>query len=209
MLSTGNKEFNAFLNVGIDGITTIYGKAGTGKTCLCIMTAAENCKANKVVFINCEDNFPIDRFKQIAGNEAEKLLDNLILINVKSFKDQHKKILEIKSLCKNVPLVIIDGLSHYYRMFIKVDKILAINMLNVQMSKLAEIVKDGKSVLITNHVYTNSLRNKIEMVGYSVIFPYSKKVIELTKNNNRIAYLRKPGLTEFSFLIDEKGIIGY
>ena len=90
----------------------------------------------------------------------------------------------------------------------KVDKELAKNMLNVQMTKINEIAKQGKDVLITNQVFTNSARNKLEMVGYSVIFPYSKKVVELTKNSDRIAYLRKPGLTEFKFLIEDKGIIG-
>lgn len=206
MLSCGNKDFNAFLNVGIDGILTVYGKAGTGKTCFCIMSAVENARNDKkVLYIDTENGFTIERTKQIANNEYQKVSDNLILLRIKSFKEQHKRILEIDKLTKNISLIIIDTLSNYYRGFMKHDKELAANMLNLQLKKLSDISKKGISVLITNQVYSNSNRNKIEMVGYSVIFPYSNKVVEFTKNNERIAYLRKPGLTSFNFEIVNEG----
>ena len=88
----------------------------------------------------------------------------------------------------------------------KLDKELALNMLNVQMKKLQELNSKGIDVLITNQVFSNSKLNKLEMVGYGVIFPYSKKVIEFTNSNDRIAYLRKPGLTQFRFKITDEGI---
>ncbi len=208
MLSCGNKDFNAFLNVGISGITTIYGKAGTGKTCFCLMAAVENAKnKKKVLFIDTENGFSIDRIQQIAKEDYQKVTDNLILLKADSFHEQHKRITEIDKLTKNVSLVIIDTLSNHYRIFMKHDKELAINMLNLQVKKLSDLTKKGIDVITTNQVFSNTNLNKIEMVGYSVIFPYSKKVIEFTKNSKRIAYLRKPGLTSFNFEITEDGIV--
>ena len=207
MLSCGNKDFNAFLNVGIEGITTIYGKAGTGKTCFCLMVAVENAKHSKVVYIDTENGFTIDRLKQIAKEQSQTVMDNLILLRTSSFKDQHKKITNIEKLTKNVSLVIVDTLSNHYRRFTKVDKELAKNMLNLQMEKLYNLSKKGVSVIVTNQVFTNTSMNKFEMVGYSTIFPYSQKVVEFTKNQRRIAFLRKPGLSEFIFDIKEEGIV--
>src|SRR3990167_2215952 len=147
MISCGNKDFNAFSNIGIERITTMYGKAGTGKTCFCMMSAVENAKnGKKVLFIDTENGFSVDRLKQMAKDEFEKVNDNLILIKVKNFREQHDRISQIEKL------------------------------------------------------------NKLEMVGYGVIFPYYKKVIEFTNSNDRIAYLRKPGLTQFRFKITDEGI---
>ena len=207
MISCGNKDFNAFSNIGIERITTVYGKAGTGKTCFCMMSAVENAKnGKKVLFIDTENGFSVDRLKQMAKDEFEKVNDNLILIKVKNFREQHDRISQIEKLTKNVSLVIIDKISNYYRTFMKLDKELALNMLNVQMKKLQELNSKGIDVLITNQVFSNSKLNKLEMVGYGVIFPYSKKVIEFTNSNDRIAYLRKPGLTQFRFKITDEGI---
>ena len=109
MISCGNKDFNAFSNIGIERITTVYGKAGTGKTCFCMMSAVENAKnGKKVLFIDTENGFSVDRLKQMAKDEFEKVNDNLILIKVKNFREQHDRISQIEKLTKNVSLVIID-----------------------------------------------------------------------------------------------------
>jgi len=50
-----------------DIITTIYGPAGTGKTNFCMLVAISQAKkGNKVIFVDAEGGFSVERLKQIG-----------------------------------------------------------------------------------------------------------------------------------------------
>ena len=76
-VSAGSYDLNKWLYGGYekDIITTIYGPAGSGKTNFCMLACVSQAKkANKVIFIDTEGGFSIDRFKQIAGEDYENVL---------------------------------------------------------------------------------------------------------------------------------------
>ena len=69
-ISTGSFDLNAWLNGGYekDIITMIAGPPGSGKTNFSILASCSQSKDNKkVIFIDTEGGFSIDRVKQIVG----------------------------------------------------------------------------------------------------------------------------------------------
>ena len=68
-IPSGSKILDKLLNGGYekDIITTIYGPAGSGKTILCMLSAVNMARAKKkIIYIDTENNFSIERLKQIA-----------------------------------------------------------------------------------------------------------------------------------------------
>ena len=89
-ISTGNLEFNQFLDGGYekDVITTFYGPAGSGKTNLCMLAAVDAAKkGKKVIFIDTEGGFSVDRLKQLT---SEEVLQNILLMKATSFSEQQE-----------------------------------------------------------------------------------------------------------------------
>lgn len=69
----------------------------------------------KVVIIDTE-GLSAERFKQIAGEEAEKIAKNIIIYEPHDFDEQYSAIREIEKIIKqNVGLVIVDSATSYYR----------------------------------------------------------------------------------------------
>ena len=71
-ISTGSRDFTAWLYGGYekDVITMLAGTPGSGKTNLVILVACSQAKkGNKVLFIDTEGGFSVERVKQIMGEE--------------------------------------------------------------------------------------------------------------------------------------------
>src|SRR3989338_9986883 len=96
------------------GITLIYGEASSGKTTLAKMAAIEYSKQGKVIFLDTENGFNIERLKQLT-NDFDNVIKKIILIKVRNFFYQHKAIKEISSV-KGVSLIIVDTIGNFYRM---------------------------------------------------------------------------------------------
>ncbi len=83
------------------------------------MAAAHTAKQNKkVVYIDTENSFSIERLSQIAGLNYINILDKILLLKVSNFEDQCQKIEMIKNLV-NIDLIIIDTIGMYYRDVLK------------------------------------------------------------------------------------------
>ena len=232
-ISAGNYDFNKWLFGGYekDIITTIYGPAGSGKTNFCILAAVSQAKKNnKVIFIDTEGGFSIDRFKQIAEQEYESALKNVLIMKPTNFQEQKR---DFNSLLKEINkdsqigLIVVDGMTMLYRLEIgdayeeKDDlKIKIINKeLANQLRTLAEISrKKNIPAIITNQVYYNfipeeRLNNKektANMVGGDLLKYWSKCLIELQFSEGKIkAILRKHRSLpekEMPFVITNSGI---
>src|SRR3990167_5653659 len=100
-------------------INCIYGEAATGKTTLAKIAAINFSKDGKVVFIDSERGFNLERFKQLSDNNDE-LLNNIIVLRPRDLNEQE---LQIKSLSKikNLKLIIIDTIGYFYRISNKID----------------------------------------------------------------------------------------
>jgi len=210
-ISTGSYDLNKFLFGGYetDIITTIYGPAGCGKTNFCILVAASQAKkGNKVIYMDSEGGFSVDRVKQILeknNQETEKVLQNILLLKPISFAEQEQDFeILLKHVKKGeVSLIIVDSMVMLYRLELgdaiksgEDEKIKEVNRkLAGQLRKLNEIArKDNIPVIVTNQVYSEFVNSKdfisqkerpVSMVGGDLLKYWSKCLIELTNNKGK------------------------
>ena len=118
-ISAGSFDLNKFLSGGYetDIITTLYGPGGSGKSNFCVLTATSQArKGNKVIFIDTEGGFSVDRFRQIHQGSVEEIkrdLQNILILKPTSFEEQEKAFKQMLSHVKkgNVSLIIIDSIT--------------------------------------------------------------------------------------------------
>tara|TARA_Y100000310_G_scaffold9084_2_gene9543 strand:+ start:478 stop:1212 length:735 start_codon:yes stop_codon:yes gene_type:complete len=233
-ISAGSYDVNKFLHGGYekDIITTLYGPAGSGKSNFCILASVSQAKkGNKVIFIDTEGGFSVDRVKQIAGDDTENVLKNIILLKVVNFSEQIKTFSKLLNEIKNkgkIGLIVVDGMTMLYRLELGEasqqeddEKIKNINReLAKQMRILAEIARNKNiPVLATNQVYSEFLTDEefksgkkrgVKMVGGSILQYWSKCIIELQTDGKRKKIILKKHRSlpekEMSFIIDNKGV---
>ncbi len=225
-ISSGSFDFNDFLGGGYekDVITMIAGPPGSGKTNLAILVACSQAKQeNKVIFIDTEGGFSVERVNQITGN-SEKILENILILKPTNFDEQKNCFNQLlKNLKKEqVKLIVIDGMTMLYRLELAENE-KQIKKINGEIVKqlriLAEISrKKNIPVLITNQVYSqfvegewkNGFEKQMNIVGGDLFKYWSKCVIELKKEDNKrkAVLLKHRSLPEkeMNFEIREKGI---
>ena len=225
-ISAGSYDLNKWLYGGYesDVISVIYGAPGTGKTNFCLLAAVSQAKkGNKVIFMDAEGGFSVERVKQLAPENFEEVLKNILLLKPTNFDEQKKAFGELlKSLKDEVSLIIVDGMTILYRLDFaearnKGEKddwengeIRKINAeLARQLRTLAEIArKRNIPVVVTNQVYRWDDTQR--MVGGDILRYWGKCLIELkNENGRRIACLRKHRSLpekEFEFEIKDLGV---
>ena len=183
-ISTGSFDLNKWLFGGYeaDVITMIAGPPGSGKTNFVILASVSQAKkGNKVLFVDTEGGFSVDRVRQLLeeNKEDEKILENIILMKPTSFDEQRKVFEKLLQTLKkeHVSLIVIDGMAMLYRLELgdaaQIDedveedgedkkrdgRIKKVNSeMASQMRTLAEISrKQNIPVLITNQVYKSFL----------------------------------------------------
>lgn len=207
-----HKDFDALLGGGLQSrcITHIYGSPGSGKTNIALMAIVNAVEKGKVIYIDSEGGFSVERLKQISGENLENVLKNLMLIEPTEFDEQKVAIKKLSEIIpqSNASLVIVDSISVFYRLEENRD----VRGLGRQLAQLSKIARrHDLPVLITNQVYTDLDTGKIVPVGGDVVRYWSKIIIELDKTqDHRIATLKKhkflqEGL-ELEFKISNKGI---
>jgi len=231
-ISAGSFDLNKWLFGGYekDIISVIYGDSGTGKTNFCLLAAVSQAKkGNKVIYIDTEGGFSAERVKQIAPEDYEKVLENILILKPTNFDEQKEAFVELlKYLKDEISLIVVDGMTILYRLDFAVarekdkdkdkDKgrdsnngeIRKINSELVrQMRTLAEIArKRNIPVIVTNQVYRWEEEKK--MVGGDILKYWGKCHIELAnEKGRRFAYLRKHRSLpekELEFKITQEGI---
>ena len=224
-IPTGSKILDKLLGDGYekDIITTIYGPAGSGKTNLCILCAMNTAReGKKVVYIDTENNFSVERFRQICesiNQNYAKLLNNVVFLRPASFDEQKKTFEKLKDIVNDkIGLIIFDSVAMLYRLeMAKSEDIYEVNKdLATQLSYLKEIAsKKHIPVLITNQVYADfENKDKVNIVGGDLLRYGSKCLLELqiTPSGNRRCIIKKHRSirenSEITFKIVEGGIIG-
>ena len=180
-ISAGSFDLNKWLHGGYESgiITMLAGPPASGKTNFVTLAACSMAKkGKKVIFVDTEGGFSVERVKQITGDLYGDILKNILLLNPTSFEEQKKVFLQLLDKIKkeDVGLVIIDGMAMLYRLELgslkengvrDEEKVREINREAArQMRVLAEISrKQGLPVIITNQVYhgflsEEEIRNK-------------------------------------------------
>lgn len=200
-------------------ITTIYGNAASGKTTSCLLAAIEVAKnKGKVIYLDTESSFDTDRLSQLHGGDITPILENIFLLQPKSFEEQDSLVQKLFNLCGNekIKLIVVDTIGNFYRVSLNEDHKTTNNLMAVQLQVLTRIARDmDKVVLMTNQAGSKmDSTDDIKMVGGNMMLKMSKCVIELHKTDDiRQATLVKdkegnaPGrLIGFNYHIKEKGL---
>jgi len=225
-ISSGSTDLDEWLAGGYENdiITTLYGPAGSGKTNLCLIAAANLAKqGKKVIFIDTEGGFSVERLKQLT---SEKIMNNILLLKPTNFTEQREAFDKLLENLKNAGLIIVDGISILYRLergeaaTAKNDeKVQDINRALVRQLRILNEIARKKEIpiLVTSQVYSDFLdsgdnrEKQIHIVSGDILKYWSKCLIELQSlgNNKKKAILRKHRSLpekEFPFVITDEGL---
>ncbi len=232
-ISTGSYDLNKWLYGGYekDIITMIAGPPGSGKTNFVILASCSQAKkGNKILFIDTEGGFSLERVKQIVGESYEEILKNIFLLKPTNFQEQ-KKILNslLQKIKKELfSLIIIDSMAMHYRLELgdatKSDSDKKVKEVNREIAKQMRILseisrKQNIPIIITNQVYSEFLpqeelkkgiEKQVNIVGGNIFQYWSKCIIELRneKGKKKAILLKHRSLPkkEINFEIKDKGI---
>tara|TARA_Y100000310_G_scaffold340429_1_gene436181 strand:- start:3105 stop:3836 length:732 start_codon:yes stop_codon:yes gene_type:complete len=230
-ISTGSYDLNNWLFGGYekDVVTMIAGPPGSGKTNMSILAACSQAKkGSKIIFIDTEGGFSVERLKQIVGDDYKNILNKFFLLEPINFDEQKKCFSQLLDKIKkeHVGLIVIDGMAALYRLElgeIKSDekKVKELNSkVAWQMKILSEISrKQNIPIIITNQVYSDFLseedlkkgmKKEVNLVGGYLFKYWSKCIIELQnergKRNAKLLKHRSLPEKNFSFVIKNEGI---
>jgi DNA repair protein RadB len=232
-ISTGSFDLNKWLYGGYenDVITMLAGPPGSGKTNFCVLVACSQAKKNKkVLFVDTEGGFSVERVKQIVGEGHEEILKNIIILSPTNFQEQKDDFVKVfpKIQKRSFDLIVVDGMAMLYRLELgdavksgEDERIKEVNReVARQMRMLAEIARKQKiPVIITNQVYGSyqseeewkqGKEREMNIVGGDLMKYWSKCIIELkAEGKKKKAVLlkhRSMAQKEISFEIKDKGV---
>ena len=199
-MNTGSAYLDQFYTY--KGLTIVYGEPASGKTTLALLATLHHARTGKVIFIDTEAGFSIERIKQLNPN-AERLLQNVLYKHAKNFFKQGEAIKTMLAL-DGVDLVVIDTIGSHFRSEVKKDPEKMQQLLGWQIETLRKISKHIP-VIITNQVYQDPKTGKIRMTAERILKPWADLIIHLEKEPRRIRFER-PEKEPVPFTITEKGI---
>lgn len=217
-----NSTLDTILGGGIQKgcITQFYGPPGCGKTNIAMKILYEGTKnGKKAIYMDTEGGISIERIEQIAGQDFNKIINNIYLLEPKNFDEQQLELQQIEELLKKedntIDLLIIDSIVALYR--VEDGDPTEINKrLGRIMSKLLILSRDYDiAVVITNQIYSPFDQDDlvVEPIGGTVLKYWSKIIIEIQKdllNNTRSATLQRhktmPAGKSVNFQIVDRGI---
>lgn len=232
-IMSGSYDINKWLGGGYENdiITMLYGPSASGKSNFAMLAACHNAKkGKKIIFIDTEGSFSLDRVKQITGDLPEIALKNILILKPTSFQEQKQSFFRLLKELKEtegVGLIIVDSMTMLYRLEladarkIGIEEVRKVNNdLVKQIKALYEIARKREiPVLITSQVYSDFLSEEdwlsgkqagVNIVGGDILKYWSKCIIELqNKNGKKKAIIRKHRSlpeTELNFEIINEGI---
>jgi DNA repair protein RadB len=184
--SSGDPVLDGLLGGGFEvrTITQFYGEPASGKSTLCMIAAVACLRAgHPVVFIDSE-GFSIERFRQIAGADTEKIAEHLFLFEPIDFEHQGTMIAEADTVLRTHKpgLLVMDSATALYRTDLEKGRD-SIQMLTRQMIQLLGYSRRYNiPVIITNQVYMDTIKNTYFGLGGTALEHISKVIIRLEKS---------------------------
>ena len=149
-----------------EGIASIWGDFGIGKTTFALQTAIYTAKQDKeVLYIYSKPNFPSKRLGSLLKEESPDLLKNIKFIRITDFNELITLIFNLEFLIlnnlkeksKSLNLIIIDSLTDLYRLGLNSDKKEKNVNLNYQLNQILATLyylleTYGTEILIINEL---------------------------------------------------------
>jgi DNA repair protein RadB len=194
---TGSPDIDLLLHGGFEPgtITQIYGEPATGKSTLSIIFAVACLKSGKSVLFFDTEGFSVERFSQVAGEDAASLAENLYIYEPNDFDQQGIMIAGTDTVLKtkNVGLIVVDSATALYRTDLSRGRD-AMQKLTRQIVHLLGLGKRYRiPVVVTNQVYMDTTTNVYMALGGTALEHISKAIIRLTREENGV---RKATLTK-------------
>lgn len=204
MINTGSKLIKEVLEGRRKEISCVYGAPASGKTTLAKEAAIfQSLNGKKVIYIDSEKSFNVERVMQLTNNNKE-VLDNIFVLKPKNLKEQTKHLKNL--LDSNISLVILDTIGIHYRLEAKKNFAEANNEIHKQFNILSELCSKGIGVLIINQIYQNFETKDVSVVGGNMFRNWSKCLIKLEKEPRKLI-LEKPEKEEILFDIKNEGLV--
>jgi RecA/RadA recombinase len=191
-----------------EGLTLLYGPSASGKSTLAMQSSLKFAREGKVLFFDTEKSFSVDRIK-VMDKEYKKLLDNIFVVRIKDFNDQHDKLKKVEMLVKKGKFnyVVIDSFGVFYRHALHNHNYAEVNEAAVSMLRnLKHVVRLGIPVLVTNQVYSGD-EGEIKTLGGNMIKNFSDYIFELVLEPRTIK-MYKPKEKKIRFVINDSGLVG-
>jgi len=186
-LSTGSKSLDDLLEGGLEGgaITLFFGEAGSGKTNICLQIASlVATSGKKVIYIDTE-GVSLERLKQIAGDNYEEVMKNVLFFEPHNFDEQEKfvdKAVKLAESSLEVGVMILDSATIHYRLTRNDEEKGVRKSLSPQLAKLLAAARSKDiPIILTSQVYTDIEKGTFEPLGGHVLLHNAKAIIRLDK----------------------------
>jgi DNA repair protein RadB len=180
-------SLDALLEGGVESscVTLLYGEAGTGKTNLCLVLARNVAlQGKKVVYLDTE-GISLDRFRQICGENFDKVLKSVLFFEASSFDEQEKMVDKAIKLAEGnaeVEMIIVDSVTMFYRLTSQQEDRNERRSLTSQSIKLLGVArKRDIPVVLTSQVYTDVKSGTYESLGGHPLQHNAKTIIRLDR----------------------------
>jgi len=185
--TSGNAALDALIGGGLEmrTITQIYGEPASGKSTLCMIASVACLRAGHAVVYIDSEGFSIERFRQIAGADTERLADRLFLFEPIDFGHQASVIFEAENVIKTQKpgLLVMDSATALYRTDLEKGRD-AMQALTRQVIHLLGYAKRYEMpVIITNQVYRDTMKNTYYGLGGTALEHISKVIVRLEKTD--------------------------
>ena len=215
--TSGNPALDNMLGGGLEvrTITQLYGEPASGKSTLAIIASVACLRAGQTVVYIDTEGFSIERFRQIAGADTEKIADRLFLFEPIDFEHQAAMISDAEKVIKaqKPGLLVVDSATALYRTDLDKGRD-ATQALTKQMIHLLGYAKRYEvPVIITNQVYMDTVKNTFFGLGGTALEHISKVIIRIEKTDGPghrrarlVKHRSRPEGASFDFEIVEDGI---
>ncbi|MFH0889819.1 MAG: DNA repair and recombination protein RadB [Candidatus Aenigmatarchaeota archaeon] len=215
------KPLDNLLSGGIEAgaLTNFCGPPGSGKTNVCMLAVVSAVESGKkVIYIDTEGGFSFERFKQLAGDKTDNILDKIIFLEPKSLKEQEEMIRKCRNIAskEDIGLVVLDSSVALYRLeYAETDDVMKANkQLGIHLSMLSGMARDLKiPVVITTHVFKKNDSEILDVIGGDAIKYWCKSIILIDKTRETsvrsATIVKHRSITEgksVNFLLTETGI---
>jgi len=143
-----------------------------------------------VLYVDADRSFSQNRFAQLAGDQLEKVADNIVVFAPETFSEQTSLVEGIESyVTGNTGMVVVDTITSLYRSSLgSTEKVFAQNReLNRQLAYLAELAAVRRiAVLLTSQVHGLPFRggHETELVARRILTYWCRVVLKLVSTAN-------------------------